>query len=180
MATLSRSDIVGQMQLAGVPRNVWPISTKETGRQHLRDFAKTARDSLSAKEGFTAAAFRIGDGGDTTDIEVFAKELVLAGETVTFLLFPELLRRLRSGWFDREGNDIAGKALVLPFVPMAESSKHEEGEYAEAISFIIQHAYQGNIVAAGIARRQAARTRASSYPSAFDRFITLSAQTFEV
>lgn len=146
----------------------------------LRDFAAAARDSGHKREVKVTAAFHLKNPGDHTEPAMYAKELVLADVDVAYVLFPELQRRLRAGRYPEERTGVqpiyGAGALVVPRIPPVPREQLEQGEYAEAVAFLMQSAYEGLIIGIGIDQQV---PKGLHYPESLLHFIDSTAQLFE-
>lgn len=176
-------EIIAAMTRAGVPRSCWIVSTKETGRSEYKDFAADVKKRASDRRQQTAAYVRHKSNEGLLDVEILAKELVLAGVQTRYTTFHKLARDLRMEETADEqllGAIYARGAFVLPHIPpLSEIHPQDVTRYNETIEYLIAHAYEGGVLIIAGTYPLSKRLK-SGLPPLFERLLVESAKTFEV
>lgn len=178
--------IITAMTTAGVPRSCWSVSVTGTGRAAYRDFAKESLERNSRKEMQVAAYVRYQNPDGVLDVELLAKEFVLAGVATVHTSFAKLMRDLRLEEANPEGEHRLSQvysvgAIVLPNVPFASDYQDTPimAQYSEAVEYLIGHVYEGGVLVVGGSHRLS-KTDTSKWPPLFTRMIIENAKIFEV
>lgn len=177
---------INAMTLAGVPRSCWSVSVTGTGRAAYRDFAREAVERHNRKDMQVAAYVRYANLDGVLDVELLAKEFVLAGVATLHTSFAKLMRDLRLQEANPEGEHRLSQvysvgAIVLPNVPFASDYQDTPlmAQYSEAVDYLIGHVYEGGVLVVGGSHRLS-KTDTSKWPPLFTRMILENAKIFEV
>lgn len=180
------SNTIAQMTWAGVPRSCWGVSTTGTGRAAYRDFAQDVVDRKEKREAQTSAYMRYKDMDGILDLEVMAKEMVLAGIPTAYTTFHKLTRDLRMQEAHPDNAFQAGTvystgAIVLPSMPFASDCTDSalSVQYAETVEYLLGHVYEGGVLVVGGSHR-INKTDTGKWPPLFSRMIIETAKIFEV
>lgn len=182
---MSHEDMITRLTRAAVPRSCWGVSTTGTGRARYRDFVGELKQRHANREQQTVAYLHYFDSRCIIDVEMFAKETVLAGLPTRYTTFYKLARDLRMA--EAHGPEhnpleaIYGRgALVLPDIPLAPDSDVENIRiYHEAVEYLVNHAYDGGILILGGTVRLDALAR-TAWPVSLARLLTENSRLFEV
>jgi len=177
---------IAAMTLAGVPRSCWSVSVTGTGRTPYRDFAKDSVGRHTSRDMQVAAYVRYPSAEGVLDVELLAKEFVLAGVHTVYTTFAKLMRDLRIQEANPEGEHrmsavYSAGAIVLPAVPFASEfvGTPQMGQYAEAVEYLLGHAYEGGVLIVGGSHR-VSKNDTGKWPPLFNRLILENAKVFEV
>ena len=179
---MNDAEIIRRMTQAGVPRTCWNVSTSNTGRMHFKAFAESMKTRKADRELNTVALIRGAAASprdsnlSLLDVEMMAKELVLAGILTSYLPFSMLCRELRINERHMpEGNRLEAVfgtgAIVVPDMVVNSDASPEQ---VEALDFLLSHTYQGGVLVLAITGRRPAHG-----PATFTRLLTESATIFE-
>jgi hypothetical protein len=177
--------IIRRMTDAGVPRNCWSVSTSGTGRARYREFAEDVVKRGEDRDQKTSVYVR-GSEVDL-DVEIIAKELVLAGVPTQFILFNKAMRDLRIAALHGEEYDKLAKvysrgAIVLPNVP-GQATVGEEAmqNYLEMVEYLVSHVHDGGVLVLGGSQNAHRRVTGNAHwPAELSRVLLENAITFEV
>lgn len=177
---------IAAMTLAGVPRSCWSVSVTGTGRSPYRDFAKEAVGRHTSRNMQVAGYVRYQGLDGVLDVELIAKEFVLAGVITVYTTFAKLMRDLRMQEANPEGEHrlstvYSAGAIVLPAIPFASdyADTPQMQQYGEAIEYLLGHAYEGGVLVVGGSHR-INKTDTGKWPPLFNRLILENAKIFEV
>lgn len=179
---MNSADTMKMMQRACVPQSCWSISTTKTGRMPLRDFANSVKASERTREQ-KASAYVYGTAFDSRviEVEMLAKELVLAGVNTRYMTFVNLTRLVRMGRDEAEdglGTLYGRGALVIPDVPMVKDIvESSQPAYEEAVDYLVNHVYEGGILVTSGRSRLGKGT--TGWPPFLVRLLLESTQVFE-
>lgn len=182
----SHANTIAAMTWAGVPRSCWGISTTGTGRAAYRDFALETVERKEKREIQTAAYMRYQDVDGVLDVELMAKEMVLAGVPTAYTTFAKLMRDLRVQEAHPDNEFQAGTvystgAIVLPAMPFASdyAETPQTGQYVETVEYLLGHVYEGGVLVVGGSHR-VNKKDIGKWPPLFNRMILETAKIFEV
>ncbi len=177
---------ISAMTMAGVPRSCWSVSVTGTGRTTYRDFAKDSVERHTSRDMQIAAYVRYPNLEGVLDVELMAKEFVLAGVATAYTTFAKLMRDLRMQEANPEGEHrlsavYSTGAIVLPSVPFASeyADTPQSAQYAEAVEYLLGHAYEGGVLVVGGSHR-ITKNDTGKWPPLFNRLILENAKIFEV
>lgn len=179
------AEVISALTKAGVPRGCWGISTTGTGRATYRDFAADIQGRQVDRLQKTSAYVRYSSHEGMLDVEILAKEMVLAGVPTYYTTFYKLMRDLRV--LERHGEEdhhlhrvFAYGVIALPSIPYLEDMAVENQQvYNETIEYLVGHSNEGGILIIGGNPKLTKQLKAG-WPSVLERLLMENSKTFEV
>lgn len=179
-------DMLARLSGAAVPRSCWSVSTTGTGRKPYRDFAEEVKERAMHREMQTSAYLQFTDMEGILDVEIVAKEMVLAGVRTRYTTFYKLMRDLRLQDSPlAEGEQPLSRvyaigAIVMPNVPLISDIQEVDlRQYHETIEYMINHAYEGGVLVIAGGTPISKRYK-SGWPPLFERLLLENSRIFKV